>query len=327
MKKKKYGILIIAAAFLLMIVYNGGCRAPLEEGVPPGGETPGIPEEIRGGDEEEPVLNVYMHETGEVQEMSMEEYIEGVVAAEMETDWPEEALAAQAIIARSFTLQKIDEDGGLPERNAHASTDIEEFQAYDAERVNENVRNAVDKTRGEVAVYNGEFIRAWFHAYAGPRTALADEGLDFEDNPPYIHIVESPAQDIIDPEEADWSADFPLDQVSSVVSEETGEDPGEITSAEVAEEGPSGRAALVSFNDTEIPANDLRMGLGSTEMRSTFIEEIQINNGNLEMSGTGYGHGVGMCQWGAKALAEEGDTAEDIVSYYFDDITVVSLWE
>lgn len=307
--------------FCFGFLFCTGCRRK-QEAAPPA--LPGPLEEYQG---REPRLKVYQHETGEVAEMDFEEYIAGVVAAEMDPEWPEGALGAQAIIARSFTLQKIKEDGGLPERNAHASTDFREFQAYSAERINDRVRKAVEDTRGKVVLYNGDYIRAWFHAYAGPRTALADEGLEYRGgNPPYIQIVDSPAGEIIPREEKDWSASFPLAQVRAAVQEAGGADPGFIESALISAKGPSGRATIIKINDIEVPAPALRLALGSTEMRSTFIDDMNVGEGGLYMAGTGYGHGVGMCQWGARALAQEGRTPEEIVNYFYRDITLSQAW-
>ena len=62
-------------------------------------------------------------------------------------------------------------------------------------------------------------------------------------------------------------------------------------------------------------------------MRSTFVREINMADGMLKMSGTGFGHGVGMCQWGARALAEEGRSPEDIINYFYRDIKIVTLWD
>ncbi len=341
--------LLFPILFLVVALSMSGCRAPLDED-PHVGEPPPIPEEIRGEEGEEPLLKVYDHENGEVEEMSMEDYIAGVVAAEMDSDWDVEALAAQAIIARSFTLERIAEDGGVPERDAHASTNEEEFQAFNTEEINENVEEAVNRTRGEVAVNESEFIRAWFHAYAGPRTALAPEGLDFEEeNPPYIISVDSPGKEIIDEDEANWEASFDLDEVLNIVNEanddeevnddDAGEDGEandnnsltEISEVEVLEEGPSGRATLIGFKgngeEASIHAAKLRMELDPTEMRSTFLEEAEISDGELTMSGEGFGHGVGMCQWGARAMAEDGHKAEDIMNYFYENIGIVSLWE
>lgn len=287
-----------------------------------------IPKAINQGDKQEPELRVYIAEKNKVETMPMEKYIQGVVAAEMDPSWPKEALAAQAIIARSFTLQKIAESGGVPARNAHASTDIKEFQAYDASRINENVRQAVESTRGKVAVYGNEFIRGWFHAYAGPRTAMAKEGLEFKGpNPPYIKIVDSPAGDIIPEEEKNWQATFPLKRIREVTQKITGQDPGEVTKIEIAEKGPSGRVVRFRINEVEVSGPQLRLALDSTVMRSTYIEEISIEDNNITLKGTGYGHGVGMCQWGARSLAEKGKNAEEIVKYYYRNIDIVKLWE
>ena len=62
-------------------------------------------------------------------------------------------------------------------------------------------------------------------------------------------------------------------------------------------------------------------------MRSTFIKEINMDGGMLKMSGTGFGHGVGMCQWGARAMAEDGKSPEEIINYFYRDIEIVSLWD
>ena len=318
--------ILLVAVLALMFGGVAGCEpAPVE---PPGAEPPPLPDELQQTGQEPPTLLVYIAEEGTVEEMDFEEYIAGVVAGEMNPTWPIEALAAQAIIARTFTLQKIAEDGGVPERNAHASTDIEEFQAYSAEDITDEVREAVQMTRGEVATHNNEFIRGWFSAYAGPRTAMADEGLGFEgENPPYIHVVDGPGQEIIPEEEGEWSESFPLEKVRNVVRETTGEDPGEVTQVEIKEFGPSGRAATIQVNDTEIAGPTLRLGLGSTEMRSNFLEELSVEDGMLKMSGSGFGHGVGLCQWGARAMAENGSSPEEIVHYFYKDISLAKVWE
>ncbi|HHX74535.1 MAG TPA: SpoIID/LytB domain-containing protein [Firmicutes bacterium] len=338
MSMKKHQLaLAILVAFLLTVVT--GCswfrRAPEKMPLP---ENKGrerkpapqvtVPDPINRGARQEPELKVYVADKGQIQTMKFEDYIQGVVAAEMDPQWPQEALAAQAIIARSFTLQKIAEDGGVPSRNAHASTDIKEFQAYNASRINDNVREAVNSSRGQVAVYGDEFIRGWFHAYAGPRTALAPEGLEYKGpNPPYIRIVDSPAGDTIPEEEKDWQVSYPLSRIRAVTREITGKDPGKVEKVEIAAKGPSGRATRLRVNNVEVSCPELRLALDSTKMRSTYITALKIENGQLVMQGSGYGHGVGMCQWGARSLAEEGKSAGEIVRYYYHNIEIVRLWD
>ncbi len=327
---------LILVLLFCMSVGAVGCRLetrPLQDGQdeilePEDPEVPQVPGDLAAPEGEEPSLRVYIAEKGSVENMSMEDYIEGVVAAEMDPNWPVESLAAQAIIARTFTLQKIAETGGVPGRNAHASSDIEEFQAYNPEEITANVRSAVEESRGLVIVRGGEFIRAWFHAYGGTQTAEADEGLNFQGgNPEYIHIVKSPGTDIIPEEERDWEASFPLTRLRQAVQEITGTDPGPVEEVAIAEKGPSGRAVLFEVNDTRVNAPELRLELGSTEMRSTLLSSIDIEGEQVVMEGTGFGHGVGMCQWGARALAERGMDPQDIVDYFYRDVELAKLWD
>jgi stage II sporulation protein D len=311
-------VVVFLLLFLAGLLLTGCPQRRPEQQIPQG-----VPREPI----EEPKITVFMHETGQVETMLLDTYLEGVVAAEMDPEWPEEALAAQVIIARSFTLKKI-EEGGVEARGTDASTDIKEFQAYSAERVNHRVKAAVQRTRGEAATHKGEYINAWFHADAGGITATAKEGLDFQDDePPYIHRVEDPGQEITVAENIAWEAQFGLSQVAAAVQEITGQSPGNITGAEVLETGPSGRATLVRVGDVELAAARLRLALGNDQMRSTLVDKFTVEGSRLVVAGKGYGHGVGMSQWGARAFAEQGKSAEEIVAYYFKNIAIEKIWE
>ncbi|WP_350343744.1 SpoIID/LytB domain-containing protein [Proteinivorax tanatarense] len=328
-------VFFLVITLSIMFLALAGCRIlqrPEEADPIPDPEEPEqeavLPEVLEAEEGQEPTLDVYMHEENTVENMSMEEYIEGVVAAEMRPEWDEEALAAQAIIARTFTLQKIEAEGGLPDRDAHASTDIQEFQAYDREAVNENVQAAVERTRGEVAVYGGQFIRAWFHAYCGGTTATAKEGLNYADEePPYIHRVDCPCYEEIDEDEREFEESFSTEQVRGAVQEITGEDPGQFESIDVIEES-EGRAIKLQVGEVEVNAAELRINLGSTELRATVIDNITVEGNQVTFTGRGYGHGVGMCQWGAYIFARNDEkSAEDIVDYYFKDVSIQKLWD
>lgn len=306
--------LIILCVFVAFVFTATGCPARK-------------PSDLNQKYQEEPRLSVYFHETSDIKEMDLEEYLKGVVAAEMDPNWPREALAAQAIVARTFTLRKI-EAGGVKQRGTDASTDIKEFQAYAAERINDNVRQAVADTRGMVATYQGDLIHAWFHADGGGLTAAsAAEGLGFEGEAPYIHSVEDPGFEITVPENKSWTASFPMSQVRQAVQELTGNDPGSISTVEVVERGPSGRVTRVGLGDVTVSGPGLRLALGSTVMRSAFWEDVSIQGDQLVITGKGYGHGVGMSQWGARAMAEEGNSPEEIVKYFFRDIQIEQLWK
>ena len=279
----------------------------------------------------EPTISLYVNETGQVKQVKIEEYIKGVVAAEMDTAWPSNALAAQAILARTFTLKQIKDKGGVPKHKTDASTSVEEFQAYAPTKVNDNVRRAVEMTRGEVVKYQGRYINAWFSACDGGTEASAVEGLAYkQEQTPYIKAgVKDGCLSITVPENKKWTESFPLDTIRTAVKSTTGTDPGDIGAGNVAvtKKGPSGRAESLRIGKATVGGPALRLALGSDKMRSIYIDSISVQNGKLVMSGRGYGHGVGMCQWGAKKMAAEGKKPEEIVGFYFRDVTIDKLWK
>lgn len=302
-----------------------GCRTkPIKDAPEKKAE---IPPGISQGKNKEPRLRVYLANENSVVTMNMEEYIQGVVAAEMDPDWPLEALAAQAIEARTFTLQKIAEQGTLPGRDAHASTNIEEFQAYDASRINDNVREAVNNTRGLVAVYQGEFVRSWFHSYCGGITATPTAGLNYHgEEPAYFKPVKNPCREYVDKEIEFWSKTFTKSEIRSAVTSIANEDPGDFSSLEISE-SENGRAVTFKVGKVNVPAAELRLALGSTEMRSTWVDPPTTSGNEVKFVGRGYGHGVGLCQWGARGWADKGRSAAEIVKAFFPGVDIQKLWD
>ncbi len=281
------------------------------------------------GSGQEPTISLYVAETGEKKQIKLEEYIQGVVAAEMEPTWPINALAAQAILARTFTLERIKTTGGVPSKGTDASTNVEEFQAYDPEKINDAVVNAVEKTRGEVAKYQGKYIKAWFFADAGGVTAAsAEEGLAYTKEPsPYVRSVKDPGAEITTEENKAWQAEIPLAKVRTAVKQATGQDPGAVSTVKIVKRGPSGRVMTVQFGKVTVSGPALRLALGSEIMRSTLLTNLRIANGKLLVAGKGFGHGVGMSQWGARALAEQGKTPEEIIKYFYKGIEIDKEWD
>lgn len=270
----------------------------------------------------EPTISVYMHETGDVKNMPLETYLEGVVAAEMEPSWPLQALQAQAIVARTFTLKKM-EEGVIPGRGTQASTDPKEFQAYNAAKVNDRVKQAVQDTRGQIVMYGGKPINAWFHASSGGITASAVEGLGYKkEATPYV----SPKNDVQNEPTQTWYKTFSNEEVSRAAAS-VGAPVGHVTSIKIGRKGPSGRTETLTINGKEVPAPSFRVALGGATMRSTLLDSVGMSGDSITMKGRGYGHGVGMSQWGAWLLAQRGKSAEDIVSYYYSNVKVQKQWQ
>ncbi|HZK17683.1 MAG TPA: SpoIID/LytB domain-containing protein [Clostridia bacterium] len=308
-------ILALALAFSLSTFMLSGCRA--QEQRP------------KGAPSEEPNISLFINDTGEKKDIAFEEYLMGVVAAEMEPTWPENALAAQAILARTFTMENIDAGRVRDLHGTDASTSVEEFQAYDPTRINDNVRTAVETTRGQVVTSDGRYIKAWFSASCGGITATPEEGLNFTEEPvPYIKSqVKDPGISITVPENRGWEKAIPAAQVCQAINDITGSDPGDLASVKVEEWGPSGRAQKIRFNDQVVAGPEFRIAVGSEMLRSTFLTgEPRIDGDNVVFEGKGFGHGVGMCQWGANKLARDGKTPEEIINFYFQNVQIQKLW-
>lgn len=279
--------------------------------------------------QEEPTISLYDNKTGEKKNIKIEEYIQGVVAAEMDTKWPVNALAAQAILARTFTMENIKAGRVRQLHGTDASTSVEEFQAYEPSKINDNVRQAVERTRGEVITHGDGFIHAWFSACDGGISATAEEGLAYTREPtPYVKGgVQDGCLSITEPQNRAWEARIPAEQVRAAVKKITGQDPGPLTSASIVKKGPSGRAEQIKIGNATVGGPALRLALGSEKMRSTLLSEIRVEGGQLVFRGKGFGHGVGMCQWGARLMAEQGKSPEDIINFYFKDIKIERQWK
>ena len=285
-----------------------------------------VPERLEKNESGVPMLKVYDVKNEKLETLSVEDYLPAVLAGEMAGDWPLEALKAQAILARTFVLQFVSQKESMYD-GADISTDIKEAQAYDAAGVNARIREAVKETRGEVLNAGGELPYAWFHAHSGGLTARAKEGLDYEKaEPSYTQCVKGMENDEAPAEAAHWQADFSADEVMAAANA-SGAKVDALESIAVGRRGESGRAETLLISGQEVSAPAFRIAIGSTKMRSCLLESLRVEDGRVKMSGKGYGHGVGMSQWGAYAMAKAGKTAEEIVMHYFRGVSIDRAWE
>lgn len=281
--------------------------------------------------QEEPTLSVYINDTGQIQEMKLEEYLEGVVAGEMFPDWPVEAYAAQAIFARSFTMDFVSQGGVRDRYGADVSTSIEETQAFNPGAVTPEIKEGVEMTRGQVMTYDNRYVRGWFHAYSGGITAQAKEGLDYqEEEPPFTKSAKLPDNEYVPEDVKAWQVEYSAGELQGLLAPR-GVNVGEITAIEIAERGPTDRITKIlvqgSQGEQEITGPEFRLAVDSTQMKSTLAEDFVFENGVLQISGTGYGHGVGLSQWDAFMLAKEGKSPEEIVQTFFDGITIRKVYD
>ncbi len=340
MKRKKFaGLLTLGMALLALLQ---GCAGTAETVEPPVSTPNNInrnavrwpQDKLKDNADGVPVLSVYVVDDKQVKEMDVETYLRGVLAGEMEKDWPMEALKAQAILARTFVLKFVQEKQSKYE-NANISTDIEEAQAYNSQDVDERIKQAVRDTQGVVLSSEGELPYAWFHAHSGGMTAKAKEGLNWDKaEPPYTRVIQSdePSSDSVEDaqplaEAEQWEASFPLQKFADACNQQ-GKSVKLAGNSKIAigDKGDSGRALTLTVDDQEVNAAELRIAIGSTEMKSTMLTQITIEGNRVLMEGKGYGHGVGMSQWGAYGMAAEGKKAKEIIRHYFQNVELVKLW-
>ena len=316
--------LVIPVLLLTIVLLLAGCGGTPQK-KPDGSQQPSAPKKQNMSDSE-PTITVFMHETNEKKSMKLEEYITGVVAGEMKNDWPLEALAAQAIIARTFTLEAMESKGGVPERGTQASTDIKEFQAYNAKAINDNVKKAVEMTRGQVITYQGKLAKTWFHASAGGMTTSAKAGLNYRDaEPPYIQSVSSP-DELAPADVQKWTVKFPAAKVLEAMAKQ-GKKVDKLEKFAIQERGQSKRATIFVVNgQTQVAAPEFRVAIGSTELKSTLLDSVSMEGDQVVFTGKGYGHGVGMSQWGANKMAKDGKKPEEIVGHYYKGVTIEKRW-
>lgn len=313
-------------SLLLACALLTACAASSEDDLPAPTPQFTLPEDIATDESGAPTLEVYVTEDETISAMDIESYVMGVVAGEMKNNWPLEALKAQAILARTFVLRFVSEKESRYQ-GADISTDIAEAQAYNENNINDRIRQAVEETCGQVLVTaSGTLPYTWFHAHSGGMTALAREGLGWKDAEPSHTLVTEGLDSPDAPAEArEWSADFSADDFL-VACRQVGADPQTIDEISIYEKGDSGRAVTLMVDGEKVPAAELRIALGSTVMRSTLLTELSSDGESVHMAGRGYGHGVGMPQWGAYALAQDGLTGEDIALHYYSGLRIVKMW-
>ena len=316
----KCGLLLFICISLMFV--STGCMR--DKTLEASNKIPEIPSRLSGTKDGTPILKVYNTASKSTEEMDVETYLMGVVAGEMKNTWPIEALKAQAILARTFTMKFVSDKTSSYD-GADISTDVKEAQAYNSEAINDRVREAVNETRGMVMIADGEFPYAWFHAHSGGMTELPVQALEYNENPAYLSVVRSDEPEDAPEDVKQWTAEFTLAQAEQACKD-AGVETGPIKTFEIGDRGESGRAVNFLVNGKKVSAPAFRIQIDASRLKSTLLDSIKIDGDKVVFSGKGFGHGVGMSQWGARSMATEGKNAEEIIKHYFTGIELIELW-
>ncbi len=261
-------------------------------------------------------LSIRVLHQGVVEEMNLEDYLLGVLLGEMPTSFPSEALKAQAVVCRTYTLRRM---GSGRHGEGDICTDSACCQAWkDIDTCPEEARqlalSAIKATDGQVLTYDGMLIDATFFSSSGGRTesAVAVWGTDI----PYLQAVDSPGEQ--SPYNEDWVT-FSPDSFRQILQTYAPEaELGGSPSSWFGETrySPGGGVDTMTIGGVDFSGSTLRKLLGLRSTRFT----VTATTEEIRISTQGFGHRVGMSQYGAQAMAQSGKGYEEILKYYYTGV-------
>jgi len=282
---------------------------------------------------EDLMIRVYLNESQRIEKIELEEYVKGVVASEMPAAFEIDTLKAQAVAARTKALyQKIKygDKGNQTHPGAEVCNGVH-CQVYKnkeqlAQIHSDNwikdfwpkIEKAVEETRGLVITYEGKLIDPLYHSTSGGRTENSEDV--FANMAPYLRSVESPYEEDSRhlEEEMTITTDEFIKKINSVYKS-CGVNKNNITdSLEILERSEGGRVTKMKVGKETLSGRNIRelLGLKSANFK------IIISSDKMIFKTKGYGHGVGMSQYGANGMAKEGYSFEDILMHYYQGVDI-----
>lgn len=277
-----------------------------------------------------PVVPVYLSKEKRIDQVPIEAYVRGVIAAEMPIDFELEALKAQAMAARTYIVRRMQEKdtSQVPVPGAIV-TDTVSHQAYltderlaakwsgpDAVRNMDKLNRAVAETRGQIIVYQGQPIDAVFFSTSNGYTENSEDY--WGDAIPYLRSVKSPWDASLSPHAKDTVKMPYKDFLSKLGLSNAVPASSTISGTKTIQATEGHRIARVRIGGKLFTGRDVRekLGLNSSQF------EWKLKGSEVEITTYGYGHGVGMSQWGANGMAKEGKTAEEIIRYFYTGVEI-----
>lgn len=281
-------------------------------------------------------IRVKYAKSGNIVAMDINDYLRGVVPSEMPPSYNIEALKAQAIVARTYTYKKMmskgeGEDADICDDHTHCQAfydketlfSIWKRRGFSDELIKEyweKINEAVVSTQNQVITYNGEYIKAFFHASSPNKTENIDQIWGGEKLP---YLVSVGSEEKEDYQNRTSCVSISFDEYKSKLKEKFGYDlsDDECKNTCINEYTTSGRVKNIKSGNNIISAENLRVifALKSTDFK------LEINDNTITFNVTGYGHGIGMSQVGADTYANKGYNFEDIIKHYYTGVEIKTL--
>lgn len=276
-------------------------------------------------------ISLLHKKTGDVEQVNLDEYLCNVVSAEMPADYEIEALKAQAIVARTYTIYKcinkkhdnadICDDSTCCQAWISKDDRLARWEESKREHNWQKICDCVNNTKGKIITYNNQPINAFFHSNSGGTTETPANvwgGTGY----PYLQSVETSGEDTYTQYLSE--AVFTSEELLNKLKEKYPDiviDFSNVEDVKIVENTESTRVKTVKFGNHQISGVEARTLLG---LRSTNFEIIREGE-NIKFSVKGYGHGVGMSQTGADAMAKQGNNADDIIRHFYTGIDITEV--
>lgn len=325
MYRVRWGIVVrlAVAAGLLVLLVRGCCFARQDEAQTDAAETTKTESDLS--------VRVADARTGLISEQRLEDYLIGVVAAEMPASFEHHALAAQAVAARTYTVRKLLR-GGCRSTDADVCTSSSCCQAFSSEERQQSrwtntyldnrarIEAAVRETAGEILLYAGEPIEALYHSASGGSTEDSEEV--FAVARPYLRAVRSDKETGTSRLAGSVTlsyADF-CKKVNAACPEAGLSQTRLAEQIEIVSRSASGRVRTIRLGGEQITGKRFRylVGLDST------LFTVTLTGSSVRIDSKGFGHGVGLSQTGANGMAQEGADYREILLHYYTDVTLAS---
>lgn len=277
-------------------------------------------------------IKLLHQDTDKVEEVKLDEYIACVVSAEMPVSYDIEALKAQAIVARTYTIYKITtskkhDNADICDKSTCCQAWISKenrLKKWDADKANDNwnkIIQAVNDTVGKIITYENKLINAFFHANSGGKTQTPFYvwgGTGY----PYLQVVETAGEENY--KQYSSEAKFTQEKFIEKVKKEHSDfkiDFKEENCIEIKERDKSDRVLTVKIGNLNLSGVETRTLLGLRSANFT----VEITENEVLFKVIGYGHGVGMSQTGADALAKQGKTCEEIIKHFYVGVKIIEM--
>jgi stage II sporulation protein D len=251
-----------------------------------------------------------------INEIDLEQYLEGLISIELSPRWELTAMKAQAVVARTYALYQKANNSNNP---YHLTTSVLHQLYRGIEHATWKTRQAVKETRGEALTYNGAPIMAVYHSCCGGRTEDAENVWSTNKDRPYLKGVFCGACTGYD--KYFWKLTVPRGTFYKKLSQAGYAAYKDVESLGINRRSNTNRVLEITIQGRSggkaLPCNEFRSLFGFSEMRSTNFIIRETEDGYLNFLGIGNGHGVGMCQWGARFRALRGETYQDILRHYY----------